>query len=160
MDRPTSAGQVVASKTPSTQTASAMYKVYLHPHLCSHYWPHAPWCLKVLEVDRRDGLSEISSTNKKRCSPFICLILKKLFSGNFMFFLFYIVYIVVVVVVVKRTRTQIIMMMTEQTSSTGSPVDLRPGGIAGCDGLRLCRFQVRIHILPGTRCQVPIFCRW
>jgi len=46
--RPTSAGQVVASKTPSTQTASAMYK--------------------VLEVDRRDGLSEISSTNKKRIS--------------------------------------------------------------------------------------------
>ena len=70
-----------------------------------------------------------------------------------MFFLFYIFYIVVVVVVVvKRTRTQIIMMMTEQTSSTGSPVDLRPGGIAGCDGLRLCRFQVRIQILPGARC--------
>ena len=38
--------------------------------------------------------------------------------------------------------------------------DLRSGGVAGCDGLRLCRFQVRIQILPGTRCQVPIFCRW
>ena len=44
MDRPTNTGQVDASKTPSTQRASAMYKVqqYLYPYLWSYYWPHAP----------------------------------------------------------------------------------------------------------------------
>ena len=93
-----------------------------------------------------------SPAQTKKVFPIYLSHFKEIVFWEFGFYIFSLFYVVVVVVVVKRTRTQIIMMMTEQTSSTGSPVDLRSGAVAGCDGLRLCRFQVRIQILPGARC--------
>ena len=79
MDRPTNTGQVDASKTPSTQRASAMYIVQgAAVSLSSSFFSlltscSTPWSLKVLEVDQRDDLSEISSTNTRNVFSYLCL---------------------------------------------------------------------------------------
>ena len=65
-----------------------------------------PWCLKVLEVDRRDGLSEISSKNHVFPHSFVSFYGNCFLGLSILYCFFFYVVVIVVFVVVKRMRTQ------------------------------------------------------